>query len=62
MFFNLLGDCFTASFAAQLVQNKTIQESMKFGSACAYLCITKFGAMPSLPTMDEYEQKISKRI
>jgi len=35
---------------------------MKFASGCAYLCITKFGAMPSLPTMKEYEEKMANRV
>lgn len=56
------GDCFTASFTAKLVDNSTIEEAMKFATGCAYLCITKFGAMPSLPTKQEFEDKISKRL
>ena len=45
-----------------LVEKKSIQECMKFGSACAYLCIGSFGAMPSLPTIKEYNEKIKNRL
>jgi len=56
------GDCFTASFSMLLVEEKGIQECMKFASACAYLCICSFGAMPSLPTLKEYNEKIKNRL
>lgn len=44
------------------VQKKEIQECMKFGSACAYLCICSFGAMPALPTIADYNEKIKNRL
>lgn len=56
------GDCFTASFSMKFVEKESIENCMKFGSACAYLCIGSFGAMPSLPTMKEFNEKMKNRI
>jgi ribokinase len=47
------GDCFLASFVTQLYEGKPVEYSLLFANAAAYSCITKFGAMPSLPTKDE---------
>ena len=58
----LLGDCFTASFSAKLIQKNSIKDAMSFATGCAYMCITKFGAMPSLPTLEEFHQKISHKL
>jgi sugar/nucleoside kinase (ribokinase family) len=44
------------------VDNKGLRECMKFATACAYLCICSFGAMPSLPTIKEYNEKIKNRL
>lgn len=45
-----------------LVEKKGVKECMKFATACAYLCICSFGAMPSLPTIKEYNEKIKNRL
>lgn len=47
------GDCFTASFSCQLLENKSIQESLLYATCAAYCCICKFGTMPSLPSKQE---------
>ena len=49
------GDCFTASFVTQLLEGKQIEEVLAYSTAAAYLCISRFGAMPSLPTKEEVE-------
>ena len=55
------GDCFTASFVAKLSEGKDIAECLKFATASAYLSITVFGAMPSMPSKEKVET-ILKRI
>jgi ribokinase len=54
------GDCFTGSFVTQLSANKTIEECLKFSTAAAYLAITKFGAMQSMPDISEVNQLLKR--
>ena len=58
------GDCFTGTFCGKLLNNnfQNIKEAMEFGTACAYKSITRFGAGPSMPTLEEAEEvlKLSK--
>ena len=49
------GDAFIGGFAAALLQNNSIEESVQYGCACGALATTKFGAQPSLPTKAEVE-------
>ena len=43
----------TAAFVVGLVRGKSFQDSMRHASAAAALCLTKKGAMPSMPTKEE---------
>jgi ribokinase len=52
------GDAFIGGFAYSLLQNKTLEESVRYGCACGALATTRFGAQPSLPTKDEVESFI----
>lgn len=52
------GDAFIGGFATMLLQNKSIEESVRYGCACGALAATKFGAQPSLPTKEEVEKFI----
>jgi ribokinase len=58
------GDCFTGSFAGHYLSNglKDIKSSLEFATACAYKSITRFGAGPSMPTLEEANEviKLSK--
>jgi ribokinase len=54
------GDCFTGSFVTQLAAGKEIAECLKVATASAYLAITRFGAMPSMPDMDEVNQLLKR--
>lgn len=59
------GDCFTGAFAVKHSEldwsNKqnweaNYQKTMQFGNASAFLCITKSGAMPSLPVRADVDK------
>jgi ribokinase len=53
------GDAFIGGFAAALLQNKSLEEAVRYGCACGALAATKFGAQPSLPTKEEVENFMS---
>jgi ribokinase len=50
------GDAFIGGFAYSLLQNKSLEESVRYGCACGALATTKFGAQPSLPTKQDVER------
>ena len=50
------GDAFIGGFASALLQNKLLEEAVRYGCACGALAATKFGAQPSLPTREEVER------
>ena len=52
------GDAFIGGFATAVLQNKSLEESVRYGCACGALATTKFGAQPSLPTKEEVEKLI----
>jgi ribokinase len=56
------GDAFIGGFAYSLLQNKSLEESVRYGCACGALSTTKFGAQPSLPTKAEVEDFLVGRI
>lgn len=47
------GDSYVASFCVALAQGQTVEEAMRFASVAATLTVSRKGAMPSLPTLDE---------
>eukprot|EP00939_MAST-03C_sp_MAST-3C-sp1_P000633 g633.t1 len=48
------GDCFRGSFAAaRFSKRRSIPAALKYASAAASLCVTKAGAMPSMPKGSE---------
>ena len=49
------GDCFTAAFGRAMADGKSIEESLLFAVKAAAICITKKGALPSMPYLDEIE-------
>lgn len=53
------GDAFIGGFASSLLSGKSLEDSVRYGSACGALATTKFGAQPSLPTKDEVETFIA---
>lgn len=50
------GDAFIGGFANALLENKSLEEAVRYGCACGALATTKFGAQPSLPTKDDVEK------
>jgi ribokinase len=50
------GDAFIGGFASALLQNKSLEEAVRYGCACGALAATKFGAQPSLPTKEDVEK------
>jgi ribokinase len=50
------GDAFIGGFASALLQNKSVEEAVRYGCACGALATTRFGAQPSLPTKAEVEK------
>jgi ribokinase len=53
------GDAFIGGFAYSLLQNRSLEESVRYGCACGALATTKFGAQPSLPTKEEVENFVA---
>lgn len=54
------GDCFTAAFAIAYMKSKPIMECMRFASAASFLCITRKGALPSMPKLNEVQEFLLK--
>jgi ribokinase len=49
------GDAFIGGLSAALLKGKPLEEAVRYGNASGALAATKFGAQPSLPTVDEVE-------
>lgn len=54
------GDAFIGGFASALLQNKSLEEAVRYGCACGALATTKFGAQPSLPIKAEVEKFLNQ--
>lgn len=52
------GDAFIGGFASALLQDKSLEEAVRYGCACGALATTKLGAQPSLPTQEEVKKII----
>lgn len=53
------GDCFTATYAVAVLEGRTASQALQFASAAASICVTRKGAMPSLPSREEVEQLLA---
>lgn len=47
------GDAFTTSLSVAYAQGKTLEEAAVFANYVGALTVAKFGAQPSIPSMDE---------
>jgi ribokinase len=54
------GDAFIGGFASALLQDRSLEEAVRYGCACGALAATKFGAQPSLPTRAEVEKLLAQ--
>ena len=50
------GDAFMGSFIGGLLNNKSIDDSIVYGSAAAAIVVTKVGCAPAMPLQDEIEE------
>ncbi len=50
------GDAFIGGFASAMLNDKSLEESVRYGCGCGALATTKLGAQPSLPTKEEVER------
>jgi ribokinase len=49
------GDTFVGGFAAALVNGKTETQAIRFGQVAAALSVTRDGAQPSIPTLNDVQ-------
>jgi len=52
------GDAFTGSLAVGLAQGQTVSEAALFANNVAAVSVTKMGAQPSMPTVEEIDRFI----
>lgn len=50
------GDSFMAGLVVSLAEGKNIEESIDIGMKCGAICVTRYGAVESLPTKDDIEK------
>ena len=55
------GDTFTGFFIAGLMAGRGVQESMRRASMASGISVTRAGAAPSIPTVEEVEQALEER-
>lgn len=55
------GDTFNAAFVTGLLEDKNLQESIRFAHAAAALSVTKHGAQTSIPTRSEVDQFLAQQ-
>lgn len=55
------GDVFCGALAVALVENRALEEAVRFASAAAAICVTRLGAQPSIPTRQETDHFLRER-
>ncbi|MCX5637138.1 MAG: PfkB family carbohydrate kinase, partial [Planctomycetota bacterium] len=55
------GDAFTGSLAVKMAEGKTLREAALFANCVAAISVTKMGAQPSMPTLQEVENFMSRQ-
>ena len=56
------GDAFNGAFAVGLLLGRSPKESARFAAAAAALSVTRAGAQPSMPHLQEVEQMLEKHL
>ena len=56
------GDTFCGALAARLTRGSDLIAAVEFATAASALCVTKMGAQPSIPTEQEVEKFLAKKI
>jgi ribokinase len=54
------GDCFTGAFAVKMLEGANYDDSLTFANQVGFLCITKFGAGPAIPSLSDVENVFKK--
>jgi ribokinase len=54
------GDAFNGGLAVALTQGKGLEESARFASAVAAISVTRTGAQPSMPTLQEVNNLLKR--
>ena len=50
------GDNFVAGFASRILEGKSVEEALRFGSACGAICTTAVGAGTALKNRQQVEE------
>lgn len=56
------GDAFNGAFATALMLGKSPVESARFGAAAAAISVTRPGAQPSMPSMEEVQRMLAGKL
>jgi len=54
------GDAFNGGFLSSLIKGKTLEQSIKTGSASAAIVVTRVGCSSAMPSSSEVEEFITK--
>ena len=54
------GDAFIGGMAVGLMNGKSLEDAVQYGCACGSLAVTKFGAQPSMPTLEEVNKLLTR--
>ncbi|MEK7415767.1 MAG: ribokinase [Planctomycetota bacterium] len=54
------GDCFTAAYTVAMLESRAEVDRLRFACAAAAICVSRLGAMPSLPNRSEVDSFLAK--
>jgi ribokinase len=55
------GDSFVAAFCVATTAGLNIEDALKFANCTAGITVSRFGAQPSLPTLDEVKEILKQK-
>ena len=56
------GDCFTGAYAVAVLRGQAGANALRYAAAAAAVCVTREGAMPSLPSAGEVERVLKEGV